>query len=102
METGNDKQVWKEKEEKRWHRIKKLETATYAVCQWKNGLSYGPGIAPAHSNVVSMAVLNKMACSGWEVFEFTTFPWLPDTLPLMHLYMGRRWVPQEAHHANSP
>ena len=40
----------------------------------ENGLSYAPGIAPAHSNVMSLAVSNKMACGGWEMFEFTTFP----------------------------
>ena len=27
----------------------------------ENGLSYGPGIAPAHSNVMWLAALNKMA-----------------------------------------
>jgi len=80
------------------------ETTNSNLCcmPMENGLSYGPDIAPAHSNTMSLAVLNKVACGGWEVFEFTTFPWLPDTLPLMHLHMGRRWVPQEAHHANSP
>lgn len=35
IEKGNDKQVWKEKKERRWHRMQKLQTATYAVCQWK-------------------------------------------------------------------
>ena len=32
---GNDKQVWKEKEKSSWHRMKKLQIATYAMCQWK-------------------------------------------------------------------
>jgi len=35
MAKGNDEQVWKEKEERRWHRMTKIQTATYAVCQWK-------------------------------------------------------------------
>jgi hypothetical protein len=30
----------------------------------ENGLSYGPDIAPAHSNTMSLAVLNEVACGG--------------------------------------
>jgi hypothetical protein len=40
----------------------------------ENGPSYSPGIASAHSNAMSLVVFNKIACGGWEVCEFTTFP----------------------------
>jgi hypothetical protein len=30
----------------------------------ENGLSYGPDIVPAHSNTMSLAVLNEVACGG--------------------------------------
>lgn len=55
-------------------RTKKKAQIEERCMPMENGLSYAPGIAPAHSNVMSLAVSNKMACGGWEMFEFTTFP----------------------------
>ena len=50
-------------EERRKKVAQNAETTNSNLCcmPMESGLSYGPGIAPAHSNIMSLAVLNKMA-----------------------------------------